>query len=368
MNKYIELYEKIRQDIIDGIYKPNTKIPSKRVTADNYGVSLITVEHAYELLCEEGYITPRERSGYFVAYDVNETDIPIRRGNLGAKNENPAGTQLSNSSFRNTSDNTQTINDGTMFSYNIYAKKARKVLTDYEEEILKKSPGFGALYLREAIAMYLERSRHIKADPSEIIVGSGAEYLYGLIVRALGRDKEFAIEDPSYQKIAQIYSSEGVRLDLLPLDSNGIKSSALKKTKADVLHITPYRSFPTGISATAAKKREYLEWSRINNGFIIEDDFESEFSPLRKSEETLHAIDTEGRVIYINTFSRTIGGAIRIAYMVIPKRLKPLFEEKVGFYNCTVPTFNQYILAEIINDGDFERHLNRVRRITRASK
>ena len=363
MNKYLDIYEKIRQDIIDGIYKTNTKIPSKRVTADNFGVSLITVEHAYELLCEEGYIVSKERSGYFVAYNVNETDIPLRRDAI-AKLE--TGMKIADSKKEGAK--TGSPGSATMFSYNIYAKKARKVLTDYEEEILKKSPGFGALYLREAIAMYLERSRHIKADPSEIIVGSGAEYLYGLIVRALGRDKEFAIEDPSYQKIAQIYSSEGVRLDLLPLDSNGIKSSALKKTKADVLHITPYRSFPTGISATAAKKREYLEWSRINNGFIIEDDFESEFSPLRKSEETLHAIDTEGRVIYINTFSRTIGGAIRIAYMVIPKRLKPLFEERVGFYNCTVPTFNQYILAEIINDGDFERHLNRVRRITRASK
>lgn len=354
MNKYIELYEKLRNEIIDGVYERGTKLPSKRVTADSYGVSLITVEHAYELLYEEGYIVPKERSGYYVAYDVNETDIPIARKD-----------RESLILLARTSPSSQQPN--ISFSINTYAKKARKVLTDYPDEILLKSPGFGSLYLREAIALYLERSRNIRTDYKDIIIGSGAEYLYGLIVRALGRNIEYGIEYPSYQKIEQIYKAEGVKIDNLELDRNGIKSSALKNTSAKVLHITPYRSFPTGISATAAKKREYLEWSRLNQTYIIEDDFESEFSPSRKSEETLYAIDKEGRVIYINTFSKTIGGAIRIAYMVIPENLRDLFEEKIGFYNCTVPTFNQYILAELINDGDFERHLNKARRTTRKT-
>ena len=362
MSKYINLYEQLRKDIIDGIYPPGSKIPSKRVTADNYSVSIITVEHALELLEEEGYISSKERSGYFVTYDINETDNPDAvHVHKSAKIDDANGVSISSTMASGNSGN-----DAYGLSYSTYAKKVRKVLTEYSEEILVRSPGFGIEKLRRNIASYLERSRHIKADYSQIIIGSGAEYLYGLIVRTLGREKIYGIESPSYKKIEQIYTTEGVKIDNLVLDKNGIKSSSLKNTGAEVLHITPYRSFPTGITATAAKKREYLEWAVKKDAYIIEDDFESEFSPSRKSEETLYALDKDGKVIYINTFSRTIGEAVRVAYMVLPPNLVDEFAKKIGFYNCTVPTFNQYVIAELMADGDFERHLNRVRRQIRS--
>jgi GntR family transcriptional regulator/MocR family aminotransferase len=155
---------------------------------------------------------------------------------------------------------------------------------------------------------------------------------------------------------------------MLTLASDGIESEKLQKTKAGLLHITPYRSYPSGVSATAAKKREYVKWAAKRNGILVEDDFESEFSPSRKNEETLMAIDGGERVIYVNTFSMTISPSVRVAYMVVPERLLGRFSENTGFYSCTVPTLDQYVIAELIGNGDFERHINRVRRLERQEK
>ena len=178
----------------------------------------------------------------------------------------------------------------------------------------------------------------------------------------LGRERVYAIESPSYQKIEQVYSACAARYEMLPLGSDGIESAALWATRADVLHISPYRSFPSGITATASKRHEYLRWAKSGARYIVEDDFESEFSVSKKPEETLFSHASCENVIYMNTFSKTISPALRVGYMVLPKRLAEEFERKLGFYSCTVPTFEQLLLARLIQSGDFERHVNRVRR------
>lgn len=365
-SRYIKIYENVKRNIIDGIYKPGSKLPSKRVMAEAEGVSVITTEHAYELLMEEGYITPREKSGYFVTFDPTYNMTPADAVNIHESNsaamrysEEPDVSYDADQLGEDASIETEN------FSFNIYAKTARRVLSEYAEDIMKKGSGSGAVILREAIAGYLARSRHINVQYDQIIIGSGAEYLYGLIVQSWGRDIIYGVEDPSYQKISQVYTANGVSLDKLPLDNDGINSSRLWATEAKVLHISPYKSYPSRITASAAKKREYLSWSSKKDAIIIEDDYESEFTPSRKPEETLFSLDEEGRVIYVNTFTRTIGASVRCAYMVIPRSMKPFLREKIGFYSCPVPTYDQYILAELINNGDFERHINRVRRSRR---
>lgn len=357
MTRYLELYENVKRKIVDGIYLFGTKLPSKRVTAEENGVSVITVEHAYELLQEEGYIAAREKSGYFVTYRESDSFETA-----GKKTSDSAKTI-----YRHGKINTDVTHDEEI-SFNIYAKTARKVLSEYGDEITDRSPGYGCECLRSAIADYLYRYRGIKADTERIIVGAGAEYLYGLIINALGRGTRYAGEYPSYEKIYRIYDAEEVKLERLSLGADGIESSLLWQTQAKVLHITPYRSFPTGVTASAAKKAEYLRWSVEKKGIIIEDDFESEFTPSRKAEETLFSLDKNDRVIYVNTFTRTVGPFIRAAYMVIPKRLEEKFAEKIGFYACTVPVLEQYILTELIENGDFVRHINRVRRKRREER
>lgn len=339
---YLQIYRQIRDDITSGTFEFNSKLPSKRLLADEVGVSTITVEHAYALLCDEGYIEPRERSGYFVIFSPNDGFAEV--------------SHISES-FK-----THIASTRTTFSVSLLSKTMRKVLTDYNEVILEKSPNVGCIELRTALKQYLARNRGINVEIEQIVIGSGAEYLYRLIVDLLGRDKVYAIESPSYQKIEQVYHAAGVKYDLLPLCDDGIDGVALAKTDADVLHTTPYRSFPSGVTASASKRYEYIRWSDKANRFIIESDYDSEFSVYVKPTETLFALSDKDNVIYLNTFSKTISPSLRVGYMVLPKRLVKPFNDRLGFYSCTVPTFEQFVLAELINNGDFERHINRERR------
>lgn len=345
---YMQLYRQLRQDITEGSYKFASRLPSKRLLAEESGVSVITVEHAYSLLCEEGYAESRQRKGYFVIY--KEKDF----------------LSSSYGEIQDYKREVKTHNIKCEFPFSVLSRAMRKVLTVRGEEILVKSPNHGCYELREAIGRYLSRNIGINVKAEQIIIGSGAEYLYSLIVMLLGREKVFAVENPSYSIISQVYKSCGAECRMLQMGADGIISSEIQKTDARILHITPFNSYPSGVTATASKRMEYLSWAKERQGYIIEDNFDSEFTVSSKHEDTVFSLDKEGRVIYLNTFSKTLAPSMRIGYMVIPEGLMNLFEEKLGFYSCTVPVFEQYVLAELIESGDFERHINRVRRKKRA--
>ena len=348
---YIQLYQFFRDDIVQGVYPYKTKLPSKRVTCSETNLSIITVEHAYDLLIQEGYIESKERSGYFVIFKPNvgfasySTTEHLHKNNLAAIN----GL------------------DDLSFPFSSLAKSMRKVLSDLDENILERSDNLGCYELRKNISLYLARSRGIHAVPEQIVIGAGSEYLYGLITTLLGRHKKIAIETPSYKQIERVYSSLEIDYEKLKLGHDGITSSDLWNCNANVLHVSPYRSFPSGVSASASKKHEYLSWANKYNAYIIEDDFESEFSVSKKPEETLFALTKLNNVIYLNTFSKTISPALRVGYMVLPEQLVPVFQERLGFHSCTVPTYIQYLVAELITNGTFERHINKVRRQKRLT-
>lgn len=347
---YVQLYEQIKNDIVNGAYEYNTKLPSKRLMSEELKISVITVEHAYIMLCEEGYADSRERSGYFVTYSPDEafSSYSHRRKNL---------MPLSHI----------TSLDDT-FPFSVYAKTMRKILSLYSDDIFTKCEGSGSAELKGAICKYLLRSRGISVSEKQIVIGAGAEYLYGIIVQMLGKNRIYAVENPSYEKIEQVYRANGVDIDLLPLGENGIKSEALSDTEASVLHITPYRSFPSGVTATASKKNEYIRWKERDEGrVIVEDDFESEFTLRATAEETVFSLSKGKGVIYVNTFSKTISPAVRIAYMLLPQDMIETYEKTVGFYSCTVPYYNQLVLAQFIENGDFERSVNRARRKLRKA-
>ncbi len=347
-SRYLALYERVRDDIIAGVYPHSKKLPSKRTMASDYGVSVITVEHAYELLEEEGYIVSSEKKGYFVIYDPNN-QFPV------SGNE-----QKNNEIIQRNVEYKSPDKDGLSFSQ--YARTVRKVISAYGERIMERSESFGCELIRKAIASYIFRSRKLQVDPRRIIIGSGAEYLYGLIIKVLGNRVVYGIESPSYKKISYIYESEHAKTKALSLTHDGIESTELWKAEIQALHITPYRSYPSGVTASASKKHEYLKWCNEKNAIIIEDDVESEFSPSRKPEETVFYLNKGKNVIYVNTFTRTIGPFLRVAYMVVPEDMVDNFKKTVGFLSCTVPTPEQYVIAELLENGEFERHINRIRR------
>lgn len=343
---YIRLYKKLRDDIVEGVYPHGSRLPSKRLLSEETGLSAVTVEHAYELLCDEGYAFARERSGYFAAFSPSDgfaaaPDHVKRPAIVKPAEERPE------------------------FPFSVWSKTVRRILSDYGEAALDKTENKGSPELRRAISLYLARNRDIRADAEQIVIGSGAEHIYGLLTEFLGRGRAYAIESPSYEKIEQVYRAEDAHIELLPLCRDGIDSAALAACKADVLHTTPYRSYPSGVTATASKRHEYLRWAQREGRLIIEDDFESEFSLASKPGETLFAMSKKENVIYLNTFSKTISPSLRVGYFVLPPSLTRAFDEKCGFYSCTVSTFEQLILTELINSGDFERHINRVRRAMR---
>ncbi len=341
---YLRLYERLRREIIDGSWPTGSRMPSKRQMAEEEGVSVVTVEHAYALLSDEGYLEPRERSGHYVVF--RETDgflPPLETAPLP-----PAG---------------ETVRPD--FPFSVLARTMRRVLSEQAESLMERCPNQGTAALRQSIARYLGRSRGIRVSPEQIWIGAGAEYLYGLIVQALGRERIYAAEDPSYEKIRRVYTAHGAVCRLLPLGPDGIRSEALASTDAQVLHITPYRSYPSNVTASAAKRREYIRWASVPGRYVVEDDFASEFTPSSKPEETVFSRADRGNVIYMNTFSQTVAPSLRMGYLVLPEALGPLFSERVGFYACTVPVFEQHVLSEFMDSGDYERHIRRARRALR---
>lgn len=363
---YLQIYTQLREEITRGIYGYGVKMPSKRQLAEESGTSVITAEHVYALLCDEGYVEARERSGYFVIYREDDS-FPVAGQRLqnsfpdGAEDERPLRP-----SGKDRAEGNPGSRPGTeQFPFSVFAKTMRRVLTNYAENIMERSPNNGIPQLRRAITAYLARSRGILVSPEQVVVGSGAEYLYGLVVRMLGRDRIYALEDPSYKNIRKVYEANGVTCDMLKLGENGIHSSELRRTEATVLHVTPFNSYPSGVTANASKRGEYVRWAKNRGAIIVEDDYDSEFSELTKAEDTLFSLEPTETVIYINTFSRTIASAMRMGYMVLPEKLADPFWKKIDFYSCAVPTFEQYVLTELLNNGDFERHINRVRRSRR---
>ncbi len=345
---YLQLYGQIKSDIVSGVLSNGIKLPSKRLLAEEAEVSVITVQHTYTILCDEGYVEARQRKGYFVIYKSDDF--------FTGADSTPAPSQPKSPHHPH--------ND---FPFSVLAKTMRRVLLDYGDSILVKSPNHGCSELRSALCAYLARSCGITCRPEQIIIGSGAEYLYSLTVQLLGSDRVFALESPSYEKIRRVYEANGVKCDMLKLGHHGIKSSELEKTEATVLHVTPFNSYPSGITAGASKRYEYLRWAEKRGGYIIEDNYESELTVSTKNDDTVFSLSQKGLVIYMNTFSKTVAPSMRVGYMVLPENLLSDFESKLGFYSCTVPVFEQYVLAELLNSGDFERHINRVRRERRKN-
>jgi len=202
----------------------------------------------------------------------------------------------------------------------------------------------------------------METEPEQIITGAGTEYLYTLIIQLLGHNKVYAVENPGYKKVAQIYKSNNVACEYIPVDNSGISVEELEKHNADVAHISPSHHYPTGIVTPVSRRYEILGWaSRKEGRYIIEDDYDSEFRLAGRPVPTLQSIDIMERVIYINTFTKSLAPTIRISYMVLPKSLLGLFYDKLGFYSCTVSNFEQYTLARFIKYGYFEKHINRMR-------
>ena len=344
--KYYSLYSQLKEKILNGELNAGDKLPSKRIMADKSGYSTITVERAYAMLEDEGYVVSRERSGYFVAQI--DSFVKPKRPNVAA----PLPHLKEEHALPKERD----------FEYSLWFKTLRKVISERGEELFVRAPVKGCAVLRNALSDYLYRYRGMSADPRRIVIGSGAEQLYEIALKILGVDKIYGIEDPSYSQIKAVYLGANANIRELRFGKEGIESSELDKNDFDVLHVTPFNSYPSGVTTSISKRYEYLKWAQSNKKYIIEDDFASEFFMPGHPIESLYSLDHEDRIIYINTFSKSLSPSMRIGYMILPESLMDEYDQKLGSFSCSVPVLDQYVLAEFISSGSFERHLNRMRR------
>ena len=350
---YEALYRCIREDILSGALRPGEKLPSKRSLAEHLEVSKITVETAYSQLLSEGYICSREKVGYFV--EAVERSAPVRLPPRQTPEESPEEPLL------------DLTGGGTeQFPFSVWMKLQREVMLDYGEKLLLPMPNTGVAELRRAIAEHLAAFRGLHVNPENILIGAGTDFLYNLLIQLLGRDKPYAVEEPGYGKIRRIYAAGGVRAISAPMDENGVRPDGLEN--AGVLHISPSHHFPTGLVTPMSRRLELLAWARERDGYIIEDDYDSEFRFNAHPMSAMQALDRSGRVIYMNTFSKTLAPSIRISYLVLPDGLMAEFQRRLGFYSCTVPSFEQYTLARFLSRGHFEKHINRMRKFYRARR
>lgn len=342
---YVQIYTRIKDDIERGIISANDKLPSKRSLASNLGVSVITVENAYNQLIAEGYIRSVPQKGYF----AEKLGAALHTEKLPAPRPTPPAALESDSENR-------------MFPFTIWAKLMREELSSNQEKLLTKPPFEGVYELRSAISRHLKQFRNISVSPEQIIIGAGSEYLYMLMNILFGSHSIFAVEEPGYSKIAEIYANYGMKCERIPVLSDGIDTDYLQKIKANVIHLSPSHHFPTGVITSVSKRYALLEWaSHSSDRFIIEDDYDSEFRLSGKPIPSMYSIDMMDKVIYMNTFSKSLSSTIRISYMVLPPDLLGKYEQKLGFFSCPVSTFEQYALARFIEDGYFEKHINRMR-------
>ena len=374
---YEQLYKLIKADIAAGRLRANEKLPSRRSFAANLGVSTMTVENAYAQLSAEGYIYTLPKKGYFVS--------DIRTPYLGPE-QVPAGDLisvaqssevLSGPAARETdlpaagliADFTSNQTAKENFPFSIWSRLIRELLADSRYDLLTNAPSGGAWQLRKAIADHLHDYHGMNVSPRQVIIGAGTEYLYGLLIQLLGFDRIYGVEDPGYRKIAKIYGSYHVACEYIPMDDHGVMLHALDQSGVDVIHVSPSHQFPTGITMPAARRYGLLSWAASSSSrYIIEDDYDSEYRLTGQPISPLQSIDNLEKVIYINTFTRTLSSTVRISYMVLPPHLLARYEEKMSFYSCTVSNFEQYTLAAFISRGYFEKHLNRTRNDYRARR
>ena len=355
---YEQLYRNIKTDIINGKIKSGEKLPSKRVLCTHLGISKVTVEHAYAQLADEGYIYSVEKSGYFAEKVFSPSDFTHTEIYYDDEKPHKYKCDISSGSI-----------NPDLFPFTVWSRLMRSVMLDFRDELVRKTQSGGAYILRRAICEYLLDFRGMNVLPEQIIIGAGTEYFYSILVQYFGIQNHYAVEDPGYEKIANVYRSNGAEVTYISMDDDGIVPQELERCDANILHISPSHHFPTGIVTSISRRRKILEWAREKTGrFIIEDDYDSEFRFSGRPLPTLQSMDGGENVIYMNSFTKTMCPSMRISYMVLPRCIAKDFIIATKMYSCPVPTFEQYTLASFISEGYFEKHINRTKKHYRRQR
>ncbi len=357
---YEYVYQRIRDDIVAGRIAAGEHLPSKRTFAGHLGISVITIENAYSQLLAEGYICSRPRRGY---YACKLPDAPVLASAEVEADRDAAPASLNVHDAGGRPERFDALSPSALEAARLWQSALRATLTSEDErEIFSPAPAQGTARLRRAIAHHLRGTRGMNVNPDNIVIGAGAQLLDTMLVQLLGADKIYAVEDPGYLRLTRIYQAMGCEVRHIPLDGEGVNLGELLDAGVDVLHLMPSHQYPTGLVTSIARRYALLSWAAEQSGrYLIEDDFDCEFRLAGKPIPALASIDAAQSVIYTNTFSKSLSSALRLAYMVLPDELMERFRRELGFYASSVSSVDQVALARLLESGDYERHVNRVR-------
>jgi GntR family transcriptional regulator / MocR family aminotransferase len=372
-----QVYRGLREAILSGAVCRGQKLPSTRDLAEQLGISRTVVLLAYDQLLSEGFAVGRRGSGTYVPIGVKvERPAPskeaahVRLSRFGSA----AAAAWSRMNFPARAelalpyDFAYGRSDLETFPFEMWRRILLRCARSAPVSEHDYGPAGGNAALRGAICNHLRRSRSVVCDPSQVIVVNGSQQALDLITRVLLREGErIAIEDPSYQGTTEILRAAGVRLLPVTVDREGIDPAKIPPS-ARIAFVTPSHQYPTGAILPLGRRLALLEWARRGNAVIVEDDYDGEFRYEGQPLESLQGLDREGRVIYIGTFSRTIFSALRIGYVIAPRRLVTAFAAAKWLCDRHTATLEQETLAEFISSGMYERYLRRVRRRNAARR
>lgn len=358
---YEQLYSYIKSEIQSGKIAHNTKLPSKRKLSTHLNVSQNTIQAAYDQLIEEGYILAKERYGYY----VSKLDHMLH---LIAQEGYRAPEQI-RSSYEIKCDFSYLGVDEQSFPYTTWRKLSKDAINEYDKTLLKMGHPQGQSDLRRCIAEYLHQSRGVNCTPEQIIISAGTEFLFNILIQLFDRNSVYGLENPGYEKLFMMFSSHGVKFKPVKIDDEGMIPGEIQKNEVDIACLTPAHQFPTGVIMPINRRIQLLNWANESQQrYIIEDDYDSEFKYSGKPIPAMQGLDTNEKVIYMGAFSKSFSPAIRVSYMVLPSHLLKKYHEHLSYFNCPVPIVVQKILCSFIQDGYFERHLNKMRTIYRRKR
>lgn len=356
---YEQIYRYFVTEMESGRLREGERLPSKRALRAHLGVSRSTVETAYGLLTAEGYLRSAPRSGYFVSAAAPRARAlpapPAPPAPVPAPPK-PALPDLSTGAV-----------DTAAFPYASWAKLSREVM--YQNPgLLQRGDNRGDPELRGALCAFLREWRGVRSEPEQVVIGAGMEYLLDLLIQLVPHGRTWALEDPGYGAARRLLENSGRRIAYVPLDEDGMRLDALAHSGASVAYITPSHQFPMGITMPIGRRSRLLEWAEGGDRLLIEDDYDSEFRYRSRPVPALQGLDRSGRVVYIGTFSRSIAPSIRVAYLVLPAPLLPLYRDKLGWAASTVSRFEQQTLRRFLAEGLFARHLRRMNNLYRRKQ
>lgn len=364
---YMQIYHQVKRDIIHGVIKEGDVLQGSRSLACTLHVSRNTVDNAYCQLLAEGYIAPKKGIGYIV---TRLPALKFPQQKMGAELKKPT---ISHRLMKQEKDVLYDLTNGShtndLFPKALWKRNTLECLEilDTEKKLATTLDKQGEQYLRCTLLSYLKRIRGIHCDEDQIIITCGIQQSLEYICKLLSNDEStILMEEPGYNKATAVFQNNGLKIQTIPVDENGLMVSELpNRQESYIVYSTPSHQFPTGVTMPINRRLELLSWAKENHAYIIEDDFDSELRYYAKPIPSLQSIDVDDHVIYLGTFSKALSPTIRMGYMVLPPELLNRYLHRFQDYNSMVPVLNQYVVARLIETGEYDRHVRRLNHIFR---